>query len=64
MLGLSIVSSPQLSPDLPLCDYDELQFVSLEMQGPDIRALLNSTPVKQLDPYPFTGNPQYLRRTQ
>jgi hypothetical protein len=44
-----------------LQDFEDMQFLNVETRNPDIRAVLNSAPVKQLDPYPFSSNPAYLK---
>ncbi|MEZ5338570.1 MAG: hypothetical protein R3F46_09920 [bacterium] len=60
MIRFSVVSSSPLDPALAVCDYEDLQFVAVEHSGPDMRAVLNSAPVKVLDPYPLHSNPRYL----
>ncbi|MCB1187944.1 hypothetical protein KDL29_12320 [bacterium] len=62
MIRFSIVSNPPLDPAIALCDYEDIQFVEVVVEGPDMRAVLNSAPVKQLDPYPLRNDPSYLAR--
>ena len=60
MLRISVVSQPPPDPAVQLYDYETLRFLPAELPAPDIRAVLNRAPVKELDPYPFSTDPSYL----
>lgn len=61
MLRFSVVTQPPLRDGALLQDFEDVRFLNVPVRTPDIRAVLNSAPVKELDPYPFSTNPAYLK---